>query len=143
MYILKYVVPAQILDFKSNRKFGAQIMRGSRLNGTSILHHRFDGIRIHRTRKTFRRRLLTGNNRYRQIAFYKITVDLQHLHRFFTRFRFILMGGVAFLPEKLARADERQCPFLPADYVGPLIDQDRQITVRLNPFGIHMADHRF
>ncbi|MNL34079.1 hypothetical protein D3C87_1560260 [compost metagenome] len=143
MYILKHVVPAQILDFKRNRKFGAQIMRGSRLNGTPVFHHRFNGIRVNRTGKTFRRRLLAGNDRDRQIAFYKITVDLQHPHRFFTRFSLIFMGGVAFLPEKLARADERQCAFLPADYVRPLIDQDRQITVRLNPFGIHMADHRF
>ncbi|MNJ45865.1 hypothetical protein D3C77_409770 [compost metagenome] len=53
------------------------------------------------------------------------------------------MRSVAFLPQKLARTQKRQCPLLPPYDVGPLVDQNRQVPIGLNPPLIHMADHRF
>ena len=37
---------------------------------------------------------------------------------------------------------EQSRPHFPAHHVGPLIDQDRQIAIRLNPLGIHGSDNR-
>src|SRR4051812_4923027 len=45
-----------------------------------------------------------------------------------------------FLPEKLHCAQEETGDLLPAHHVGPLIDQDRQVTVALHPLGIRVAD---
>ena len=52
------------------------------------------------------------------------------------------VGGVPFLPEELGRAQEQPRAHLPADDVGPLVDQDRQVAIRLHPLGVHRADDR-
>ena len=52
------------------------------------------------------------------------------------------MRRVPLLPEKLGRSQEDPRPHLPADDIGPLVDQHRQIPPRLNPLGIHRADDR-
>ena len=49
---------------------------------------------------------------------------------------------MAFLPEEFGRPQEEPRAHLPADHVGPLVDQDRQIAVRLDPFAVHVADDR-
>lgn len=44
------------------------------------------------------------------------------------------MGGVPLLPQELARADERSGMFkLPADDICPLVEQQRQVAMRLDP----------
>ena len=53
------------------------------------------------------------------------------------------MRGVAFLPEKLRRAQEQSRTHFPADDIGPLIDQQRQVAIRLNPVAIRIPDDRF
>ena len=50
---------------------------------------------------------------------------------------------MALLPEELGGAQEQPRAHLPADDVGPLVDQDRQIAIRLHPLGVHGADDRF
>ena len=52
------------------------------------------------------------------------------------------MGGVAFLPQELARTQEGPGSFFPTHHVGPLVDQQRQIPVRLNPALVHAPDDR-
>ena len=43
---------------------------------------------------------------------------------------------VALLPQELSRPNERSWMLeLPSDHVGPLIDFERQISVRVDPFG--------
>jgi len=47
------------------------------------------------------------------------------------------MSGVAFLPEELASAEERLGIFeLPTDNRVPLVEFERKIAVRTDPFGI-------
>ena len=50
------------------------------------------------------------------------------------------MAGVAFLPEEFGRPQERPGDLLPADDVRPLVDEDREVPVGLDPSGIHVAD---
>ena len=52
------------------------------------------------------------------------------------------MRRVAFLPEKLGRAQEGPRHLLPADDVRPLVDQHGQIAPRLNPLLVHHAEDR-
>ena len=52
------------------------------------------------------------------------------------------MRCVAFLPKELGRAEEETGTHLPAHDVRPLVHQDGQVAVALDPFGIHVIDDR-
>ena len=48
-----------------------------------------------------------------------------------------------FLPIEFKGAQKEFGAHLPPDNVSPLVDQDRQVPVALNPFGIHGPDDGF
>ena len=50
---------------------------------------------------------------------------------------------VAFLPKELRRTKEQPCSHLPADDIRPLIDQNRQVAIRLHPASIACSNNRF
>ena len=52
------------------------------------------------------------------------------------------VGGVALLPEELAGAQEDAGAQLPADHVGPLVEQQGQVAVAVDPLGHELADDR-
>ena len=58
--------------------------------------------------------------------------------------RVVLGGvrGVALLPEELGGAQEQARAQLPAHDVGPLVEQQRQVAVALDPLGHVLADDR-
>ncbi len=120
-----------------------QIVRGPCLQRFAVSHHRFDGVRLVRAREALGGRLAPGNDRNGGFVDGEIRIDLQHLPRF--RFRFLERGvrGVPLLPEKFQRAQEEFGAQLPAHHAVPLIDQHRQIAVRLDPFRVCVADDRF
>ena len=51
------------------------------------------------------------------------------------------MCGVALLPEELQGSKEGPRAHLPSMRVGPLVDQQWQISVRLHPLRKHVVDH--
>ena len=67
-------------------------------------------------------------------------VDVEHLFRFFARFRFRFVNGVTFLPEEFGRAQENAWPHFPAHDIGPLVDENGQIAIRLHPLRVTRAD---
>ena len=83
--------------------------------------------------------LITGIAMYSSA---KLGVDVEHQPRFFQRFLLGGMRGVALLPQELGGSQEHPRPHLPPHDVGPLIDQNRQVAIRLDPPGIHGADNR-
>ena len=48
-----------------------------------------------------------------------------------------------FLPKEFGSSQKQSCPHLPSKNITPLVDQNRKITVTLNPLGIHVADDCF
>ena len=72
----------------------------------------------------------------------KCLVNIEHPLCFLARFGFGFVNGVAFLPEELCRAQKNARPHFPADDIGPLVDQDRQIAIGLDPLGVTRADDR-
>lgn len=52
------------------------------------------------------------------------------------------MSGVTFLPEEFRRAEEEASAHLPTDDVGPLIDEERQISIALNPLLVGAPNDR-
>jgi len=50
---------------------------------------------------------------------------------------------VAFLPKELGGAKEHAGAQLPAHHVGPLVQEQRQVAIALDPFGEEVADDGF
>ena len=67
-------------------------------------------------------------------------IDIEHLLRFLARFSFSFMDGMPFLPEKFSGPQKDAGPHLPADDVGPLVDENRQVAIRLHPLRVARAD---
>ena len=53
------------------------------------------------------------------------------------------MHCVPFLPKKLGGSQKEPRTHFPTDYVCPLIDQDGQVAVGLNPFGVSCTNNGF
>src|SRR5215467_5962354 len=53
------------------------------------------------------------------------------------------MNSMALLPKKFSRPQKQTRPHFPTDNVCPLIDQDWQIAVGLDPSRVACADDRF
>ena len=118
-------------------------MRGSGLQRLSVLHHRFDGIGVHRARETLILGLLARDHRHRQRLLRERAIDFQHLHGFFDRLFFGGVSGVAFLPEKFGRAQKQARANFPANHICPLVEQHRQVAIALDPAREGIADDRF
>ena len=117
-------------------------VRGAGLDRLAILHHRLDAERLHRAREALAFALLAGEDRQREAVARERLVDPEHALGFLARLRLGLVRGVAFLPEKLGGPQEEARAHFPADDIGPLIDEDRQVAVRLHPLRVGRADDR-
>src|SRR5437764_4590900 len=73
----------------------------------------------------------------------ELGIHIEHTLSFFARFGFAFVNGVSFLPKELSCAEENAGPHLPANDVAPLIDQDRQIAIALDPLRVARADDCF
>ena len=117
-------------------------MRGAGLDGLLVLHHRLDGESHVRAGEALVRGFFTGDHRDGQVVaekFLILGVDHLGLHDgLLPR----LVGGVALLPEKFGGAEEQPRPHFPTHHVRPLIDQQRQIAVGLDPAGEGGTDDR-
>ena len=70
----------------------------------------------------------------------EVSVDLEHLVRLFDGLGFSRVDRVAFLPEELGGAKEETRAHLPAEDIGPLVDEDWEVAVGLDPLRISLAD---
>ena len=132
-----------VLDPRSLREIGAEIMAGARLQRLAVLHHRLDRPGLDRARETLVLGLFTGHHRQREVLVGKGPVNLEHGQRVLFRLRLVGMRGMAFLPQEFAGAQEHSRAHFPAHDIRPLVDHHRQIAPALHPAGKGGADHRF
>ena len=130
------------LDPLGLRKIQSQEVRRAGLQRFAVVHHGLDAQRRHGPGKPLASRLLAFDHRHRHPVLGKISVDIQHPRRFLPRLGFRRVRRMPLLPQKLGRPQEQASPQLPTHHVGPLVDQNRQVAVRLDPLGIHRADDR-
>jgi len=121
----------------------AQIVAGARLERLVVLHQGFTGIGAHRAGKPLRVALPPGEHRHRHPRLHEGPVDPENPERLLLGLGLAGMGRVAFLPEKLGGSQKQPGPELPADHVGPLVQQHREIPVALDPLRQHRVDDRF
>ena len=53
------------------------------------------------------------------------------------------MGRVAFLPQEFSRTQEEAGTHFPAEHVGPLVDQDGQVAIGVDPVLVRIPDDGF
>ena len=69
-------------------------------------------------------------------------VHIEHAHGFSHGFLAGGMSGMPFLPQELRRSQEHARTHFPADHVRPLIDEQWQIAIALDPARERIADDR-
>ena len=117
-------------------------MRRTALQGFAVLHQRLDRERVLSTRETLVGRLVSHDDGQRHPLLGKLLVNMDHLRGLLDG---LLARGVrrmALLPQELSRAQEQTRAHLPAHHVGPLVAEDRQVAVGLNPVLIGVPDDR-
>lgn len=126
----------------------AEAVRGGGLHRAAVRgDERLDGGRVEPSREFLLLRFAAFNHGNRQQLFVHprvVVQDLQHLllRLLLRRERAVALlplGGIPrfYLPEELARADERRRVLeLPADDVRPLVQTQREVAVAADPSGI-------
>lgn len=126
----------------------AEAVRGGRLHGAAVRGDEgLDGGRVEPPRELLLLRLAALNHGHRQqlLVHARVVVqDLQHLllRLLLRRERAVALlplGGIPriYLPEELARADERRRVLeLPPHDVRPLVQTQREVAVAADPSGI-------
>ena len=120
----------------------AEVVRGAGLQRLAVLHHRLDRIGVDGAGEALVRGLLAGDHRHRQHVFGELAIDVEHLQRLGHGLVAVGVRGVALLPEELRGAQEQARAHLPAHDVGPLVDEQRQVAIALDPALERVADDR-
>ena len=110
------------------------------LQGLSVLHHGFDAKGVVGTGKPLAFGLHTAHHRHGHPALGKVRIDVQHLFGLLHGFGLGGVCGVALLPQEFSGAQEQARPHLPADHIGPLVHQQRQVAVALNPIFVSLPN---
>ena len=118
-------------------------MGSTGLQGLTILHQGFDTIGFQGTGKTFIGCFDALDNRKRHIIFHEISVHMQHFFSFSNGFFSGRMGCMPFLPKKFCCPQEQTGSHFPANNIRPLVDQQWQITVGLDPVFVGIPDDGF
>ena len=131
-----------VLHFEGLGEVLTQVVARARLQRLVVLHHAFDGERLHRAGETLAGRLGAAHHRHRQNVFGEPAVALEHLEGFLAGLLGGGVGGVPLLPQEFGGAQEQARAHFPAHDVGPLVDQHRQIAVALDPLAVRIPDDR-
>ena len=119
----------------------AQVVGRAGLQGATVLHHGFDAVGAQGAGELLAVGFEAAQNGQGHFFFDEVGIDVIEDHQ---RFGLGLglggMDGVTFLPEEFGGAQERPGAHLPTHDIGPLVDQDGQVAVRADPFGVEVAD---
>jgi hypothetical protein len=130
-------------DFVAPGEVLAQVVGRAGLQRTTVAHQGLDRIGTIGSGELLTLRLLTVDDGHGQFGFGEVLVNRQHLPRFLLGLLRGFVCRVTLLPQELGGAQEQPCHLLPADHVRPLVDEDRQVAPRLDPFGVHRTDDGF
>ena len=141
-YVFELAFLVDVLHVERLGEVLPEEVRRAALQGLAVLHQRFDRERILGAGEAFVGRLVTHDHRHGHPLLREFLVDVDHLCGLLDRLFVRGMGRVALLPEELGRAQEKARAHLPAHHVGPLVAEDRQVAVRLDPVLIGVPDDR-
>ena len=142
-YVFEFALLVDVLYVECLGEVLAQEVRRAALEGLAVLHQRFDREGIDRTGEPFVRRFVTDDYRYAHPLLDEFLVNVDHPGSLLDGLLLRGMGRVALLPEKFRRAQEQAGTHLPAYDVRPLVAEDRQVAVGLDPALVSVPDDRF
>ena len=103
------------------------------LQSLAILHHSLDGVGVECASKALCLALHTLHHRHCHVLLGEVGIHLQHLLCALLGLLACGMGGVSLLPQELAGAQEESCAHLPTHHVAPLVHQQGQVAIGMNP----------
>ena len=115
-------------------------MAGAGLESLAVLHHGLDAEGIQRAGEALVGTLVPLEDGHGHVLFGKLGIDLEHAAGLLFGLLAGGVGGVPFLPQEFGRAEEHAGAHLPADHVGPLVAEDGQVAVTLDPVLIGAPD---
>ena len=118
-------------------------MRSARLDRLAVLHHGFDAKRADSPREALAFRFFAGEDGKCEMLAGECFVDAEHFVRLGHSLFHRLVRRVSLLPEEFRRAEKKTRPHFPADHIGPLVDEQRQVAIRLHPAGVGRTDDGF
>ena len=131
-----------VLDAEGPGEVRAHVVRRAGLQRPPVAHHRLDRVGPLGAGEPLARRLLARDHRHGGHVPGHLLVEIEREQGLPHGVRLIGVRGVTLLPQELGGAQEHPRPQLPADHVGPLVEQHRQVPVRADPLGHHLADDR-
>ena len=134
-------VATGVRDAVGPRELVAEVVRRGRLQRLSVAHHRLGGERLPGAGEPLTGALAPGQHRHRQHRLLHVDVHpMQDRQALCYRLGGRLVGRVTLLPEELGRAQEEPGPQLPPHHVRPLVVEQGQIAVGLDPARICAPD---
>ena len=119
----------------------AEVVTRAHLQCLAVAHHRFERERVVGAGEALAPRLQAHDDGEGEHVDHEILVDLaEDPDGVGVRVSLRRVRRVPLLPQELAGAQEEPWPQLPADHVGPLVQQQGQVAVALDPLGHELAD---
>jgi hypothetical protein len=138
---LSLALGVQELDLEHARKVLAELVARAHLERLAVAHHRFARQRILRAGKSLLCSLQADDNGDREHLHHEVLVDLvQHALGEGARVFACRVRSVPFLPEEFSGTQEEPGPQLPPNDVAPLVEEQRQVAIALQPFRHVFAD---
>ena len=141
--VVRLAVTVDEGDVEGAAEVLSEEVRGAGLKRLTVLHHGLDGVRLEGAGEAFAGRLDAADDGHGHVVLGKVGIDALHLDRLLLGLLAGGVGRVAFLPEEFGGAKEEARAHLPTHDVGPLVDEDRQVAVGLDPVFIRVPDDCF
>lgn len=116
-------------------------MRRTALQRLAVLHQCLDGVGLYGTGEALIGALHPDMHGDSEEVAGEVGVDIDHAYCFFFGLLTGSVSGVTFLPEELSGAQEEAGTHLPAYDVRPLVAEDREVTVGLDPALVRIPDN--
>ncbi len=113
------------------------------LQRLAVLHHCLDCIGIQCASKSFVGCLHSDNYGHSHVISCKLSIKINHLHSAVFRLFRRCVSAVPFLPKEFSGTQEHTCAHLPAHHIRPLVTQQREITIAVNPVLVCSPDYCF
>ena len=135
---------SRILDIERLAEVIAEVVRRTGLQRPVLAaHHRLDTVGALRPGELLRIALASRDRRDRQELAQEVLEETQDRQRELLGLFRRGVGGVPLVPEEFGGAEPGARAILPAEDAAPLIEQLRQVAVRLHPLGDRRHDDRF
>ena len=138
--ILGLVVLVEEGDAEALGKVLSEEVGRAALQRLAVLHHGLDGVGVEGAGEALRLALHALDDGDGEPLLAKVRIDVEHLLGLLLGLLLGGVGGMALLPQKLARAQEGARAHLPAHHVAPLVAHQGQVAVGVDPVLIGIPD---